>query len=199
MPWRSDWPKAGTDVFIAPHRYRRQHSRITNLQWEIATMKIDGQDLPFTSPERDRYFEDYTEGEVYTIGEVVVDGEEMVDFAQRYDPQDMHVDERKAKAGPFKGLIASGWFTGSLIMRLYATRYLSNASSMASPGFDSLNWLVPVRGGDVLTVHATVKEATRSKTRPDRGVVKTFLKVQNQNDIVVMSIDAVNMIACRPG
>ena len=162
-------------------------------------MEKDAQELPFTSPERDRYFEDYTEGAVYTLGEVIVDGEEMVAFAQRFDPQDMHMDESKAKAGPFKGLIASGWFTGSLIMRLYATRYLSNASSMASPGFDSLKWLIPVRGGDILTVHATIKEAKRSKSKSDRGVVKTFLKVLNQNDVVVMSIDAVNMIACRSG
>ena len=123
----------------------------------------------------------------------------MVAFAQRFDPQDMHIDDSKAKTGPFKGLIASGWFTGRLIMRLYATRYLSNASSLASPGFDSLKWLVPVRGGDVLRVHSTVKEAKRSKTKSDRGVVKTFLKVLNQKDVVVMSIDAVNMIACRPG
>ena len=160
-------------------------------------MEMNAQGKPFTSPERDRYFEDYIEGAKYLLGTVNVDDEEMISFAQRFDPQDMHIDEGKAESGPFKGLIASGWFTGSLVMRLYATRYLSNASSMASPGFDSLKWLAPVRGGDILDVHVTIMETKRSRSKLDRGVVKTFLKVLNQNDVVVMTINAVNMIACR--
>ena len=160
--------------------------------------KIEEQELPFTALERERYFEDYTSGAVNTLGEVVVDGEEMLAFAKRFDPQDIHIDEAKAIAGPFNGLIASGWFTGSLVMKLYATRYLSNASSLASPGFDGLKWLAPVRPGDVLTVQATINEAKRSKSKPDRGVVKTFIKVVNQDDTVVMTINAVNIIASRP-
>ena len=71
-------------------------------------MTIENKDLPFTSLDRERYLEDYTEGAVYVLGEIEVDGKEMVEFAKRFDPQDMHVDEAKAKAGPFKGLIASG-------------------------------------------------------------------------------------------
>ena len=161
-------------------------------------MRDEEQELPFTALERERYFEDYITGAVHTLGEAVVDGEEMIAFAKRFDPQDIHIDEAKANTGPFNGLIASGWFTGSLVMKLYATRYLSNVSSLASPGFDGLRWLAPVRPGDILTVQATINEAKRSKSKPDRGIVKTFVEVVNQDDIVVMTINAVNMIASRP-
>ena len=162
-------------------------------------MMIENKDLPFTSLERERYLEDYTEGAVYVLGEIEVDGKEMVEFAKRFDPQDMHVNEAKAKAGPFKGLIASGWFTGSVFMRLFATHYLSNTSSMASPGFDDLKWNAPVRPGDILKGQVTINEVKRSKSKPDRGVVKTFCEIINQDEVVVMSIRAVNMIASRSG
>ena len=88
---------------------------------------IKNNDLPFTALDRDRYLEDYTEGAVYVLVEIEVEGKEMGEFAKRFDPQDLHVNEAKALAGPFKGLIASGWFTGSVFMRLFATHYLSNA------------------------------------------------------------------------
>ena len=90
-------------------------------------------------------------------------------------------DEKEALAGPFKGIIASGWFTTSLAMKLFVCHYLSDVSSMASPGLDGLKWLHPVRGGDKLKVTATVKQTLRSRSKPDRGVVKTFLEVKNQN------------------
>jgi len=155
------------------------------------------EELPFISPDRDRYFEDYVEGSIYELGKIKVNQEEMVEYAKNFDPQDMHIDEAKANAGPFKGLIASGWFTGSVFMRLYAVHYLSNASSMASPGFEDLKWNAPVRPGDLLTGRVTIKEVIRSRSKPDRGVVKTFCEIINQDEVVVMSINAVNMIACR--
>ena len=110
----------------------------------------------------------------------------------------MHIDEKEALAGPFKGIIASGWFTTSLAMKLFVCHYLSDVSSMASPGLDGLKWLHPVRGGDKLKVTATVKQTLRSRSKPDRGVVKTFLEVKNQNEILVMTIDGVNMVALNP-
>ena len=155
------------------------------------------EELPFISPDRDRYFEDYVEGSIYELGKIKVNQEEMVEYAKNFDPQDMHIDEAKANAGPFKGLIASGWFTGSVFMRLNAVHYLSNASSMASPGFEDLKWNAPVRPGDLLTGRVTIKEVIRSRSKPDRGVVKTFCEIINQDEVVVMSINAVNMIACR--
>lgn len=160
-------------------------------------MVHNDEELPFISPDRDRYLEDYVEGSIYELGKIHVSQEEMVAFAKKFDPQDMHVDDARAKAGPFKGLIASGWFTGSVFMSLYAVHYLSNASSMASPGFEDLKWNAPVRPGDVLTGQVTIREVNRSRSKPDRGVVKTFCEIINQDGEIVMSINAVNMIACR--
>lgn len=161
-------------------------------------MPNDPADLPFIAAERERYFEDYLVGAVHLLGEVVVDEDVMLAFARDYDPQDIHIDREKAEAGPFDGLIASGWYTGSLMMRLYARHYLSNVSSLASPGFDDLRWNAPVRAGDVLSVRVSVLEARPSQSKPDRGVVKTFVEIINPADVVVMSLTAVNMIARRP-
>ena len=153
----------------------------------------------FTAADRDRYFEDYRSGEVYDLGEVRVEEDDMLAFARAFDPQDIHIDPEKAQDGPFEGLIASGWYTGSLMMRLFARHFLSNASSLASPGMDELRWLAPVRAGDVLLVRVSVLETRRSVSKPDRGVVKTLIEVLNQDDTTVMTIRAVNMIAVRPG
>ena len=145
----------------------------------------------------DRYFEDYTPDEVVIIGEVEVDEEEMISFAQSYDPQSIHTDPEKANAGPFNGLIASGWLTGSLMMRFFAQNFLSEISSIASPGLDEVRWLAPVRPGDVLTFRVTTTETRRSQTKPDRGIVKTFTEILNQDEVVVMSTKNVNVIYCR--
>ncbi|UWZ49597.1 MaoC family dehydratase [Dactylosporangium matsuzakiense] len=146
-----------------------------------------------------RYFEDYVTGDVHAFRDaaVVVDGEEMVAFARRFDPQPIHVDAQFAAAGPFRGLIASGWFTGSLFMRLFADHYLSTVASLASPGVDELRWPVPVRAGDRLWLRATVLRARPSNSKPDRGVVQTKGELLNQDDVVVMSLIAVNLLRKR--
>ncbi len=154
----------------------------------------------FTAAGRARFFEDYIAGTTHVLGSVTVDEAEVVEFAGRYDPQSIHTDREAAIAGPFGGLIASGWQTAGLMMSLYATRYLSDASSIASPGMDDLRWLRPVRPGDQLTVTVNIVEATRSRSKPDRGVVRTDIRVSNQDGDDVMSMLAVNMISCRePG
>ncbi len=147
----------------------------------------------------DRYFEDYIPGSVFECGSVTMDADELVAFASRYDPQPMHVDTDWARTGPFGGLIASGWHTVGLMMRLIAEYYLSPASSLASPGIDELRWLRPVRPGDVLSVRATVTEATRSRSKPDRGVVHGLVEVRNQDGEVVLSMKPLNLVRCRPG
>ncbi len=146
---------------------------------------------------RDRYFEDYTSNDVDILGKIEVDKEEMISFARSYDPQSIHIDGEKAKGGPFNGLIASGWFTGSLMMRFFAQNFLSEISSIASPGLDEVRWQAPVRPGDVLTFRVTTLETRRSQTKPDRGIVKTFNEILNQDGIVVMSTRGVNVILCR--
>ena len=104
----------------------------------------------------DRYFEDYVVGEVQELGTACLSEAEIIDFARKYDPQDFHIDPEKAVAGPFGGLIASGWHTAAVVMQPYVESYLSNVSSLGSPGLDQLRWLAPVRPGDELTVLARV-------------------------------------------
>ena len=154
--------------------------------------------LPFISPDRDRYLEDYVPGEHHVLGAFTMVESEMLDFSHQFDPQDIHIDKAKAEAGPFKGLIASGWHSCGLTMRIYARHYLSNASSLASPGMDELRWSAPVRAGDELTVHVTIENVRVSKSKPDRGILNSFIEVLNQDDALVVSMKVVNMIACRP-
>jgi acyl dehydratase len=146
----------------------------------------------------DRYFEDYVEGDVHSFGSVDVEEDEIVAFAKRYDPQGLHTDPAAAKAGPFDGIIASGWHTCGLMMRLYVEHYLTHAASLASPGLDELRWLKPVRPGDRLSVRVTVLKAVPSRSKPDRGAVTSLVEVFNQVDEPVMTLKAVNIIARRP-
>jgi len=97
-----------------------------------------------------RYFEDYPAGAVFELGSIEVDPLEVQSFAERFDPQPFHVDPQAAALSPYGGIIASGWHTASLMMRLLAQGFLSPASSLGSPGIDELRWLLPVRPGDRL-------------------------------------------------
>ena len=153
--------------------------------------------MAFSHPIDDRYFEDYVEGDVHTFGGIAVEADEIIAFAKRFDPQRFHIDPVAAKETPFGGLIASGWHTAGLMMRLYVEHYLTHVASLASPGLDELRWLKPVRPGDLLSVRVTVLKATPSKSKPDRGVVTSFIEVFNQAEDVVMTLKAVNMIARR--
>ena len=146
---------------------------------------------------KERYFEDYIPGAVFEYGEIRVDEAEILDFARRFDPQDMHVDPEAAKRGRFGGLIASGWHTGAMMMRLLADNFLPKEASLASPGIDELRWLHPVRPGDVLRIRVSVLEATPSRSKPDRGMVRTLIEVLNQDGNVVMSLKPMNIIARR--
>jgi acyl dehydratase len=151
----------------------------------------------FAVPVEDRHFEDYVPGAVYEYGHIPVTEAEIVDFARRFDPQYIHVDPERAVQGPFAGLIASGWHTAAMMMRLIVDNFLPKSASLGSPGIDELRWLRPVRPGDVLSVRLSVLEATRSRSKPDRGIVRTLCEVLNEDREVVMSLKAMNIIACR--
>ncbi|RAI43426.1 MaoC family dehydratase [Rhodoplanes roseus] len=151
----------------------------------------------FAVPIEDRYFEDYVPGVTYEYGTVAVTEAEVVEFARRYDPQAMHTDPQAAAAGVFGGLIASGWHTAALAMRLIATRWLTAVASLASPGIDELRWIKPVRPGDELRIRVTTVSAERSRSKPDRGLVRSFVEVLNQRDEVVMSMIGMVLVRCR--
>lgn len=154
--------------------------------------------MPFAHVITDRYFEDYVEGDVHRFGDVAVEADEIVAFAERYDPQSIHTDSEAAKHGPFGGLIASGWQTCGLTMRLYVEHYLTHNASLASPGLDELRWLKPVRPGDQLSMKVTVLKATPSRSKPDRGAVTSFIEAFNQAGEPVLTMKVVNIIGRRP-
>jgi acyl dehydratase len=139
-------------------------------------------------PIDNRYFEDNHEGETYEYGYATVDQEELVAFARRLDPQPIHADAEFAAAGPFGGLIASGWHTGGIFMRLFADHYLSRVASLASPGIDELRWPAPVRPGDILRLRTTTTETRPSRSKPDRGLVFTHAELLNADYSVVLSL-----------
>ena len=154
--------------------------------------------MPFKHPITDRYLDDYVEGDVHKFGSISVEEDELVAFAKRFDPQAIHADPEAARNGPFGGLIASGWHTAGLMMRLYVEHYLTHAASLASPGLDELRWLKPVRPGDTLSVRVTVLKIVPSKSKLDRGAVTSFVEVINQPGETVMTFRVVNNIGTRP-
>jgi acyl dehydratase len=151
----------------------------------------------FVTPINDRYFEDYVAGSVHEFGTIVVSQSEIINFARRFDPQSFHTDPEAAKSTIFGGLIASGWHTAGMMMRLYADHYLSGVASLGSPGIDELRWTKPVRPGDELSICVTVLETNRSRSKPDRGIVRSFIEVLNQEHEVVLTMSAVNFLLCR--
>jgi acyl dehydratase len=149
-------------------------------------------------PMASRYFEHYAPGTVSEFGSMQVEQSAIMDFARQFDPQPFHVDLEAARQSPFGGLIASGWHTGGMMMRLLVDHYLSPVASIGSPGIDELRWLQPVRPGDTLSVRATVTDRKLSRSKPDRGLVHVFIEVLNQRREVVMSLKAMILTRCRP-
>jgi acyl dehydratase len=145
-----------------------------------------------------RYLEDFKPGEVIRLGSRLLTGEAIVDFAREFDPQPFHIDEEAARRSAFGGLIASGWHTGSVLMRLLYDGVLKETLSFGSPGIDEMRWLRPVRPGDTLTGRLTVLEVIPSRSKPDRGILKSLVELLNQNGEVVVAVKGMNLIGRRP-
>jgi acyl dehydratase len=145
-----------------------------------------------------RYWEDFEVGELTELDLVDVTEQEVLEFARRYDPQPFHVDPDAAAAGPFGGLIASGWHTTALFMGMFVRSVLLDSASMGSPGVEEIRWLAPVRPGDRLSGRVTVTGAQPSATNPRRGTIFTTSEVLNQEGAVVMTLKARGFFARRP-
>lgn len=152
----------------------------------------------FSVPPEQRFFEDYLAGHVYELGTITVSEPEIIDFATRYDPQHFHVDPVKAAASEFGGIIASGWHTISLTMRLFVDHYLSHAASLASPGVDEVRWPHPFRPGDTVSIRVTTLETRLSRSKPDRGIVRARVEAINQENELVLSMNTVSILGRRP-
>jgi acyl dehydratase len=143
------------------------------------------------------YFEDYVPGRTADCGSFSISEAEIISFAKEYDPQLFHTDPVRAAAGPFGGLIASGWQTTSMMMRLLVEHFVSPQTGLGAAGVDDIRWPKPVRPGDTLHVRATVLEARRSKSKPDRGIVRSLAEVTNQHGETVMRMTAINFVLAR--
>ena len=153
--------------------------------------------MAFANAIDDRYFEDYIEGAVHRFGSVEVAQDEIVSFGKRFDPQRIHTDPDAARLTPFGGIIASGWHTAGLTMRLYVDHYLSHNAGLVSPGLDELRWHKPVRPRDRLSLRVTILKTAVSRSKPDRGAVTSQVEVYNQDNELVMSLRVVNIILRR--
>jgi acyl dehydratase len=145
-----------------------------------------------------QYFEDFRPGQTVELGSRTVTEEEIVAFARQWDPQPFHIDAEAARDSVFGGLVASGWHTGAMWMRLYVDSLLDGTASHGSPGVEELRWLAPVRPGDTLTGRLEVLEAVPSERRPDRGTVRIRAEMVNQDGITVMSMTTRGHFGRRP-
>ena len=145
-----------------------------------------------------RYFEDFQVGDVFELGTTSVTEEEIVAFARQFDPQPFHVDPAQARASVFGGIIASGWHTASLFMRLLVDNFLRETVSLGSPGVDEVRWLQPLRPGDTLRARFTILECRASKSRAEMGILRSRSEVFNQRDELVMTVIGVHLVGRRP-
>ena len=146
------------------------------------------------------FWEDFKVGDTAPIGERVVEQAEMIAFARAYDPQPFHIDEDAAKRSMYGGLIASGWHTVAMVMRMTVDSYLNESASLGSPGVENVRWLKPVRPGETIRATRKVVETRASKSRPEMGLVKTIWEVFNQDGELVMTMEGYGMFQrCEPG
>lgn len=149
------------------------------------------------TPTTTRAFEDFVEGECIPLAPYRVTAEEIVEFAGKYDPQPFHVDAEAAAGSMFGGLVASGWMTSAIFMRMQCDAYLLDSTCMGSPGVDEIRWLLPVRPGDELRGECRVTGLKPSRSKPDRGVVFFACQLENQAGDVVMTLRSLALFRRR--
>ncbi|MEW9585970.1 MaoC family dehydratase [Paraburkholderia sp. DGU8] len=142
-------------------------------------------------------FEDMVVGTAIEIGKHTFTREEIVEFAQKFDPQPFHLDEAAAAESAFRGLVASGWHTCSVMMGMLVRKLLSDSTSMGSPGIDEIRWLKPVRVGDTITMMNAVLDKRVSESKPDRGIVSTRWEGINQHGETVITVRSKGIFGLR--
>jgi acyl dehydratase len=145
-----------------------------------------------------RHLEDFHPGETIELGSRSVDHDEIIEFARKYDPQPFHVDEEAGRRSIYGGLIASGWHTVAMLMRLLVDTVASRSASMGSPGIDEIRFLKPVRPGDTLSARMIVLDVVPSRSKADRGHVRASYEVFNQHGDKVMTMIGLGIYGRRP-
>ena len=144
------------------------------------------------------YLDDLEPGQTFALGHRSVTREEIIDFAKAWDPQPFHLDEAAAKASIYGQLIASGWHTACIFMRMFADGLLHRTAAIGSPGIDELRWRKPVCAGDRLEAGVEILEVRPSRSRPDRGAARIRCAVRNQHADDVLTMVATVMFLRRP-
>lgn len=147
---------------------------------------------------KDWYFEDFVPGQEFDLGTRTVNEDEIIAFATQFDPQPFHIDKEAAAKSIYGGVIASGWHTCAMIMRMVVDGMPCANSSMGSPGLDGVRWAQPVRAGDTLSLRHLTKDVKASNSKPDRGVVWSKWTATNQRGEEVCTIDGMAMFRRRP-
>jgi len=147
-------------------------------------------------PCKERFYDDFSVGEKFSLGTVVMKEEEMINFATQFDPQRFHLDPEAAAETIYGGLIASGWHTGSLMMKLLAEGFLGE-HSVGAAGLSELSWPAPVRVGDVLTLTVEIMKKRESKSRQHLGLIEIKNQLVNQNGEVALQAVPTMLIAMK--
>lgn len=146
-----------------------------------------------------QYFEDVEIGRLARFGRYEVTREEVTDFARKYDPQPFHLSDEAAAATHFGRLSASGWHTCAMAMSMMIENLKKNEQAgLGSPGLDQLRWLKPVYPGDTLRCESEVLDKRPSTSRPEMGSYRSRIAIFNQDDVMVMSMVSIGLIATRP-
>lgn len=138
-------------------------------------------------------FEEFAAGQVIEAGPYVLTEPELLAFARDWDPQWFHTDPEAAAQGPHGGLIASGWQTCGIAMKLAVQAALEGSESFASPGLAYVKWTHPVRAGDALRLRATVLDTRRSASQPTLGILRWRWQLFNQVDTQVLDLEATSL------
>lgn len=149
------------------------------------------------------YFEDIAVGDKESFGSYVVEREEVLDFASKYDPQPFHLSDEAAAQTHFGRVAASGWHTAGMMMNMLVNHMQQEPgrqeASLGAMGIDELRWLRPCYPGDLLRCETEIVEKIPSKSKPERGIVKTQVTVFNQNDEPVMTLRPITIVRTRAG
>jgi len=144
------------------------------------------------------YWEDFTPGQTDEIGRHTFSEQEMIEFARQFDPQPFHTDPEAAKQTFFGGLIASGWHTCAIAMRLMVQKYIGQAASAGSPGVDNIRWRAPVRPGDTITYRRVILASRPSQSKPGLGLLQTRTEALNQRGEIVMTMEGWGLFRRAP-
>ena len=147
---------------------------------------------------KERYFDDLKKGDRFKSEPLKVTEKELIEFAHKFDPQMFHLSRRRAERSIFKGLIASGWHTAAISMRLFV-QTLNFAEGAIGLGVDELRWPNAVRSGDMLTVETEILRLRPSRSRPGHGIIRLCNVTTNQREEVVQTMVTSVMVPRRAG